>query len=139
MTQATLKDVTMVHIHRLALLVDQFGPAIHQTCFVAPQLHAGNLFLKLFWNPKVIGIQGSNVVPARLPYRSIACGAHSRITLAQELKSGVPCYEFLDDGSSGICGTIIDYDNLDRLIGLSEDRIQGLPNVCSSIKCRNNY
>src|ERR1700745_3178337 len=96
MTQATLKSVRMAHIHRLAGLVDQFGPAIHQTCFVATLLHAGNLLLKLLRKPKVIGIQGSNVFPARLPYRSIPRGAHSRIALPDELNSGIPGYEFLN-------------------------------------------
>src|SRR5260370_7919475 len=139
MTQATLQSVSMAHIQKPALLIDQFGPAIHQTRFVATLFHEGNLLLKLLWKPKAIGIQGSNVFAARLPYRSIPRGAHSRITLPDELKSGIPCYEFFNDGSRGIRGTIINHNHLDLLIGLSKDRIQRRLNVCRGIKCWNNY
>ena len=81
------------------MTINHGGPAIHETCFVAALLHAGKLLLQLLRQPSVIGIQWSDVFPAGLPYRSIPGGAHARIALADELKSGIPCHEFLDDGT----------------------------------------
>ena len=92
----------MAETYRLAVLINQCRPAIHHARLDAALLYAGNLLLKLLRNPTVIGIQGSNVLPARLLYRSIPGGADSRIALPEELKSGIPSYKFLDDGTRGI-------------------------------------
>jgi hypothetical protein len=84
------------------LVINNSGPAIDKTCFPAGLLHASYLLLKLPREPIVIGIEWGDVFPAGFPYRSIPGGAHSRIALANEVKSGIPCHEFLHDGTGRI-------------------------------------
>ena len=97
--------------HKVALPINQCGAAIHQTCFAAPFLHTGNLLLQLPGKKKVIRIHGCNIFPAGFPYPSIPRGTHSCVALPDELNSGVFFYKFLDNGTGGIRGTIINYDH----------------------------
>ena len=118
---------------KLAVLIDPYGPAIDQACFLAVLLHAGDLLLELLRKPNVIGIQRSDVFPAGHTDRRIPGGAHSCVALPNELNSGILFYEFLDNGTRAILGTIINYNDFQRLIRLRKDRIQRLPNVFRGI------
>src|SRR6516164_7475161 len=75
--------------NKIAALINEYGTAIHQTCFCTVLLHTCNLLLKLLGIKKVIRIQGSNIFPPGPPYRSIPGGTHSCVALSHELNSGI--------------------------------------------------
>jgi hypothetical protein len=115
------------------------GDIPHLTSFIAVFLEAGNLLFKLLRKPQIIRIQGSNVFPPGPSVWQHFWRSRARIALLDKLDSRIPYDEFFNDGTCGIRGTIINYNDFYRLIRLGKDGIQRLPNVFSSIKRRNNY